>query len=455
MSAQSAKIVLKIPASGIPAHTLGEIYVAGSFNNWHPGRADCKLEKEKDGSYQIELDSLTDGQQIEYKFTRGKWDLVESENSGAFIPNRTATVLNGKTLNHKIENWEDLGTPHHIDNTRKNVYILNENFPIPQLNRTRRIWVYLPPDYKLSQNRYPVIYLQDGQNLFDNATSFSGEWGIDESLEQLFAGGDAGAIVVGVDNGGKSRIDEYAPWKNPQYGGGEGVQYMDFLVNTLKPYIDSTFRTLPDRVHTAIGGSSMGGLISMYGGIEFQQVFGKLLIFSPSFWFSPDCYTQISQKGRMLPTRIYMLCGTPEGGGTVEKDMKQMYQTLMEAGFDTAEVKFEVRADGQHSEWFWRREFTDAYKWLFETDANAVEYSSNDNLPFVLTPMPFAETFAIQWKVPTKTYTISIFSSTGQNVFFQILNSDKEINITGFPKGIYLLIIEENGNTYRKKILKE
>jgi predicted alpha/beta superfamily hydrolase len=335
------------------------------------------------------------------------------------------------------------------------VYILNEHFPIPQLNRTRRVWVYLPPDYKLSQNHYPVIYLQDGQNLFDNATSFSGEWGIDESLEQLFAGGDAGAIVVGVDNGGKSRIDEYAAWKNPQYGGGEGVQYMDFLVNTLKPYIDSSFRTLPDRLHTAIGGSSMGGLISMYGGIEFQQVFGKLLIFSPSFWFSPDCYTQISQKGRKFPTRIYMLCGTPEGGGTVEKDMKQMYQTLIQSGFDSTEVKFEVRADGQHSEWFWRREFTDAYKWLFETDANAVEYSSNDNLPFVLSPMPFSETFAIQWKVPTKTYTVSIFSSTGQNVFFQILNSNTEINITGFPKGIYLLIIEENGNTYRKKILKE
>jgi hypothetical protein len=226
-------------------------------------------------------------------------------------------------------------------------------------------------------------------------------------------------------------------------------------MNTLKPHIDAHYRTLTDRENTAIGGSSMGGLISLYGGIEYQQVFSKILVFSPSFWFSNSCYTHVTQKGRQAPMRIYLMCGTPEGNGSVQTDMQQMYNTLLAAGFSANELKFVTKSDGQHSEWFWRREYPEGYKWLFESTFNAVEYSVNDDLPFILSPVPFNDTFAIQWKTRQKPYMCAIFNSTGQNVFFDKMLGAASIRLGHLPAGVYLLMIEQDGKTYRKKILKQ
>ena len=133
--------------------------------------------------------------------------------------------------------------------------------------------------------------MHDSQNLFDNYYSFAGEWGIDETLNSLFNAGDYGCIVVGVDNGGVERINEYSPWVNASYGGGDGDKYARFIVETLKPYIDQNYRTSPEREKTGIMGSSMGGLISFYIGLKYQEVFSKIGIFSPSFWFSKECYS--------------------------------------------------------------------------------------------------------------------------------------------------------------------
>lgn len=153
---------------------------------------------------------------------------------------------------------------------------------MPQLDRNRKIWLYLPPDYSTSTKNYPVLYMQDGQNLFDNATSFAGEWQVDETLNSLFAGGDYGAIVVGIENGGGERLNEYSPWNNPSYGGGLGDQYVAFLANTLKPYIDANYRTRPEPQFNALIGSSMGALISTYGATEFPNIFRKVGSLSPA-----------------------------------------------------------------------------------------------------------------------------------------------------------------------------
>src|SRR3712207_4115220 len=132
---------------------------------------------------------------------------------------------------------------------------LDTAFAMPQLGRTRRVWIYLPPDYATSSKRYPVLYMHDGQNVFDAATSYAGEWGVDEALDSLHAAGDHGAIVVAVDNGHQQRMNEYSPWKHPQAGGGEGDGYVDFLALTLKPYVDARYRTRPDAASTGIMGS--------------------------------------------------------------------------------------------------------------------------------------------------------------------------------------------------------
>ena len=198
---------------------------------------------------------------VKYKFTRGSWATVEGTSSGGFRPDREYNYTgSAQTTEVVIEGWEDVSQG---STAAPNVHLLDADFFMPQLNRSRRIMIYLPPDYETSQKRYPVLYMHDGQNLFDDATSFSGEWGVDESLNELHSQGDYGCIVVGIDNGGGLRIDELAPWLNTNYNeGGEGAQYMDFIVETLKPHVDANYRTFTGREFTAIMGSSLVGLIS-------------------------------------------------------------------------------------------------------------------------------------------------------------------------------------------------
>ena len=451
---QNSQVTLCIPSSNLPESATNQLYVAGNFNQWNPKRTDCRLKPDKTGNYSVTIDSLKEGQILEYKFTRGDWESVETQPDGTFINNRTFIVHNGATATHSIGNWNDMTNPTVSNTPTGNVRVLHSEFFIPELDRKRRIWIYLPPDYAVTTQKYPVIYMQDGQNLFDNTTSFSGEWGLDESMEQLFAGGDKGAIIVGIDNGGITRLDEYSPWINTQYGGGEGEKYISFLIHTLKPHIDSTFRTLTDRENTAIGGSSMGGLISLYAGIEHQDIFSKIMVFSPSLWFSEEAYIQVETQKRQFPMRIYLMCGTPEGNGSVETDIKRMLDTLLSAGFAADELKLVTKADGQHSEWFWKREYSDAYLWLFESDTTAVSYSVDESIPFIVSPTPFTKKVTLIWKSPVGAYSVALFNSSGQNVYIEKKKGNHEIDTQALPKGGYLLIVEVNGRVFRKKVLK-
>lgn len=247
-----------------------------------------------------------------------------------------------------------------------NVTVLTDSFIIPQLNRERRVWLYLPNDYATSQRRYPVLYLHDGQNVFDEATSFAGEWGVDETLRQLQqAGQDQGCIVVAVDNDGKRRLDEYSPWRNEKLGGGEGDAYVEFLVKTLKPYVDAKYRTLPGREYTGIAGSSMGALISLYASLKYQEVFSKVGLFSPAFWFAKQPLFDFVRATKIRQSmRFYLVAGAQEGEGMVPL-MAAMHDSLRKAGAAPKDLYYQVSPDGKHSEWFWRREFPAAYQWLY------------------------------------------------------------------------------------------
>jgi predicted alpha/beta superfamily hydrolase len=233
------------------------------------------------------------------------------------------------------------------------------------------VWIYLPPDYATSIRSYPVLYMHDGQNVFDDATSYAGEWGVDESLDGLHARGDRGVIVVAVDNGGTLRMDEYSPWRNERYGGGDGDAYVDFLVQTLKPYIDANFRTHADRLNTGIAGSSMGGLISLYAALKHPEVFGRAGVFSPALWFAREQIFELARAAHGPRPRLYFVSGAREGQmreaeGVYVRDQQRMVETLRDAGFvagrDVVDI---VHADGTHTEGFWRREFVPAYDWLF------------------------------------------------------------------------------------------
>jgi alpha-glucosidase len=249
------------------------------------------------------------------------------------------------------------------------VHLLSKQFDIPQLNRKRRIWIYLPKSYESSTKRYPVLYLQDGQNLFDQATSFSGEWDVDGTLNQFAETSGQEFIVVGIDNGGIKRLDEYSPYANKKHGGGEGAKYVRFIIETLKPLIDKAFRTKPSAEQTLVGGSSMGGLISFYAALEHPEVFGKALVFSPSFHFAKEFYDLPEKlpKDTTRKPKLYLLVGTKESKNMVE-NLNKMKDKLLANGWDSNTLSVRTIMGGTHSEQFWREQFQGAIEWLFHEE---------------------------------------------------------------------------------------
>ncbi|MCB0634663.1 MAG: alpha/beta hydrolase, partial [Lewinella sp.] len=316
---------LHVLVNSIPENTPYEakIFIAGDFNDWASGDPDYQLYSNELGILELQLQ--LDAGPIQFKFTRGSWNTAEGNAEGNFRPNRQYNYPGGTdTLWLNIENWEGAVSGNASGTAVTNVSILSEDFYMPQLDRHRRIWIYLPPDYAITTKRYPVIYMQDGQNLFDRASSFSGEWEIDESLNTLISKGDRGVIVVGIDGGGEERINEYSPWVNPEYGGGQGLRYAEFIVETLKPYIDEHYRTIPGPPATGIMGSSMGGLIALYTALEYQNVFGRVGIFSPSLWFSPQSLVQVTESGKEQDIRFYLMAGKQESS-SMSAEMIALY----------------------------------------------------------------------------------------------------------------------------------
>ncbi len=247
----------------------------------------------------------------------------------------------------------------------ENVSILKKEFVIPNLNTiSHKIWVYVPPNYYQTSKKYPVIYMHDAQNLFDNTTSFIGEWGVDESLNAFFKNTGKGFIVVGIAHGGEERINEYTPWPHKKYGGGKGKLYVNFLVNTLKPYIDAHYRTKKQAKHTAIIGSSLGGLLSYYGGLQYPTIFGKIGALSPSFWFADEVFDFTKTHGNTKKVRLYLLAGEKEGADMVA-DTKKITQLLQATGFPSKNIKTNIHPQGEHNEQFWKSEFLNVVSWLY------------------------------------------------------------------------------------------
>ena len=425
------------------------IFIAGNFNNWNPGNIIHQLTKINDSIFSITFPSQSGT--IQYKFTRGDWAKVEVTASGGSVANRTFTFGNGQTLNLSVGNWEDLtGTGGGQHTANANVSILSTNFAIPQLNRTRRIWIYLPTDYASSTKTYPVLYMHDGQNLFDAFYSFSGEWGVDEALAIKQTMGDAGVIVIGIDNGGSNRLNEYNPYIHPQYGGGDGDEYMEFIVDNLKPYIDSVFRTKSDRENTGIAGSSMGGLISLYGGVKYQQVFGKIGVFSPAFWIAPSLYTFVRNTPVTYAPKIFIIGGGNESPNLVN-EMQAMVDTLNNAGYPSSNINYQVKPDGQHSEWFWKREFPAVYSWLY---ANSTGINSNSsNLNFSVYPNPASDQLTIQGDFESDKISVELTDTTGKLIVKKKLRNGKNLDLPSLSNGLYVLKINDGNKSAIKKII--
>ena len=245
-----------------------------------------------------------------------------------------------------------------------NVHVLAP-LPMVGLDRVRAVRVYLPPSYEAATKRYPVLYMHDGQNLFDDATSFAGEWGVDETMNELARTKQLELIVVGIDHGDGKRMTELNPWDNDKFGKGEGRDYLRFVVGIVKPYVDAHYRTLPDRAHTAMLGSSMGGLISHFAMYEYANVFSRIGLFSPSYWIAPEV-REFTRTHALAPgTRLWFYAGSMEDSEMVA-NMDAIVAIVREQRAPAPALRVEVTPGAVHNEQAWRAEFAHAVEWLFE-----------------------------------------------------------------------------------------
>lgn len=225
-----------------------------------------------------------------------------------------------------------------------------KNVHSPQLNNQRDLLVWLPPSYERSERRYPVLYMHDGQNLFDHTTSFCGEWMIDDVMLELADHG-LEAIIVGLPNSGPSRCNEYSPFDEPRFGPGCGDDYLRFIIDTVKPLIDHDFRTLPDREHTGIMGSSMGGLISLYAFVAYNHVFGYAGALSPALWYARKAIFSYIRQGDLPQGRLYLDIGLDEGQRMVA-NTRHMRDLLHGMGLEPSMLYVE-EPNAPHSECAW------------------------------------------------------------------------------------------------------
>lgn len=366
----SAQQKIRIEINALPSNhpDNSSIFVAGNFNGWNPQDKNFQFQKHEKG-YFLEL-SLNAGS-YEYKVTRGGWNKVECTKDGKDIGNRTLKVEAEAKVEVSVDGWKDLSASSsqpRKSTANKNVQIIDTAFFISQLNRTRRVWVYLPPSYNNSTKKYPVLYMHDGQNVFDDATSFSGEWGVDEAIDTLGLKTKE-CIVVAIDNGANKRLNEYCPYDfdlkgiaaNNVSGKGEGGMYVDFLAKNLKPFIDKKYRTLKDSKNTFTAGSSMGGLISMYAVLRYPKVFGGAGVFSPAFWVGPKIFDDIKAKGKKAKAKIYFYAGDEEGETMVPMTIRAFNEMHRVSKSKMATV---IRSGGKHNEARWRVEFPLFYEWM-------------------------------------------------------------------------------------------
>lgn len=339
------------------------VYISGNFNNWHTQDTHFEMEKIGNGLYRYKFPTdFIYPDELLYKFTKGDWSEVEIDRLGNRTENRSCKQHQGIRKEH-VEKWRKNWLPFK-PNFLPQVKLISEEFEIPQLNKTRRVWALLPHDYDNSQERYPVMYLQDAQNLFNENAKY-GNWEIDKKLAVMSEYKIGKIIIIAVEHAEQDRIKEYNVGKTV-LGVGQGKKYIRFITDTLKPFVDKTFRTLPERESTGIGGSSMGGLVSIFSGLMYPEVYGKLMIFSPSLWVIPKMDFTNPDYEEPSDTKIYLYAGGEESATMIDH-VKRFKKKMIENEFVSSKmkIKLSINMQGKHNETYWSDEFPKAIEWLF------------------------------------------------------------------------------------------
>lgn len=338
------------------------VYISGNFNNWHTQDTSFMMEQIASNLYQFEFNVDFDyPEELLYKFTKGDWSEVEIGENDEITANRSTKVNSGK-IEEYVPKWRKNWMPFK-PNYLPQVLLISDEFEIPQLNKTRKIWALLPHDYDATDERYPVMYLQDAQNLFNEAAEY-GNWEIDKKLAVMSEYKIGKIIIIAIEHAEEDRLKEYNVGKTV-LGKGQGKKYIRFVTETLKPFVDSNFRTKTERKYTGIGGSSMGGLVSLFSGLRYPEVYGKLMVFSPSLWVVPKLKID-TDSTNTDDTKIYLYAGGDESETMIEH-VQSFKDNAISSEFvkDKMKINMSINMQGKHNETYWSDEFPKAIEWLF------------------------------------------------------------------------------------------
>jgi predicted alpha/beta superfamily hydrolase len=402
------------------------IHVAGNFQGWDAGSPACRLTDRGGRLYEITFE-MAPGSVLEFKFTRGDWGKVEKGMAGEELANRTWTVTGPVTLQRTVARWADLAP----GTTRAgNLTTLT----VPGFLGGRRVWVYLPPGYATeTSRRYPVLYLLDGQNVFDLGTSFAGEWMVDEACEALIpAGLMAPVIVVAVDNGGASRLTEYTPWYDAGYGAGGGADaHLQAIAGVLMPWVNANYRTLTGPANTVLAGSSLGGLLADYAVYARADVFGRAAGLSPSIWWNGNELLDYVAARPKPAAKVYTDMGTLEAGSFQDADgngvddtiddLRALEAMMVGQGFTAGSDLLVVEDPGaRHNEWCWAQRFPVALCFLFPPAVSAAP--EVPAIPFAMArltawPNPFNPRVTLAFELPAANAAeVRVYSVRGELV---------------------------------------
>lgn len=349
---------------------IGEsLYLAGTFNNWEEHIYVGKIPKNGE-SLIFDLGEIKSGD-LELKLTRGNWNTIASNKEGKLEPALVEKIQKDTEVNLTIEAWRDQFPK---STASKQVNVLDDHFFFPELNVYRRVLIYLPKNYSGTDKKFPVIYMHDGQHLFDEATSIGRagpvEWMVDETLDDALKP----SIVIAIDHAKTYELRQQEYLVNPGHGSekAQGWAYLEDIVNTLKPFVDKNYRTLPDPANTTMIGSSIGGLLTIYAGLKYPSIFGTIVSFSPSIWMDEENLYEYSTK--KLKENIqdhkqqeyYFYIGDKErrfrmmdSNNNMKLDLEKYYAWL-EKHF-VGKLQLDVENEGKHGAIYWQGAFRKFY----------------------------------------------------------------------------------------------
>lgn len=373
------------------------LYLASNHNGWNPGDPAMRLEGRSDMRWQISLPKFTDGSTLEFKITRGSWDQCEVAADLKDIPNRTLPKVDGSKLAPGEKATIEITVPKFSDQrpaavARKGVdpyRPLEVTGQVRRLQvvggaptggaRVRDVLVWLPPGYddpKHADWRFPVLYLADGQNVFEQLTGMPGEWHVDETLTELIAANKIKPlIIVAVPHAGVDRVSEYLPVAAMDGVEPRADQYLDFLTREVMPRVDRTFRVAAGPENTAIGGASLGAVISLYAATKRPDLFGAVLIeSSPTLSGPGGAWESYLENAQHWPAKVYIGMGGHETGPDPANDAlnaayvesaKALDALVASKGIDQAHRKLVIDPDATHGEAAWAKRFAAAIEFLF------------------------------------------------------------------------------------------